>query len=220
MVKRLERALRRTPNLGLAVDGVFGPQLEAAVKEFHQGLSITIPCPSSFVEFRGPPRRGRFCHVKSCGLVFTRPGFPALVREHYGVILSRHGAPHAAEGSHHDLDGFFPRKFILTEIGGADPLVGSDPGGDALAMSSQRRPSLARRRRPIRGHKGCRTGLGLSRRALHIVIARSAGLSECEGARMVSSQPEARLRSSVSSRSVSARGCSRDEPPLGSRSWL
>jgi hypothetical protein len=43
MVKRLERALRRTPNLGLAVDGVFGPQLEAAVKEFHQGLSITIP---------------------------------------------------------------------------------------------------------------------------------------------------------------------------------
>jgi hypothetical protein len=43
MVKRLERALRRTPNLGLAFDGVFGPQLEAAVEEFHQGLSNTIP---------------------------------------------------------------------------------------------------------------------------------------------------------------------------------
>jgi peptidoglycan hydrolase-like protein with peptidoglycan-binding domain len=36
-VKRLERALRRTPNEGLAVDGVFGAQLENAVKEFQQG---------------------------------------------------------------------------------------------------------------------------------------------------------------------------------------
>jgi peptidoglycan hydrolase-like protein with peptidoglycan-binding domain len=32
-VKRLERALRRTPNLGLTVDGVFAPQLESAVKD-------------------------------------------------------------------------------------------------------------------------------------------------------------------------------------------
>ena len=29
-VKRLERALRRTPDLGLTVDGVFGPQVETA----------------------------------------------------------------------------------------------------------------------------------------------------------------------------------------------
>ena len=36
-VRRLQRALRRTPNLGLVVDGVFGPATEAAVKEFQQG---------------------------------------------------------------------------------------------------------------------------------------------------------------------------------------
>ena len=41
-VKRLERALRRTPNLGLTVDGVFGPQLEAAVKQFQQGAGLTV----------------------------------------------------------------------------------------------------------------------------------------------------------------------------------
>jgi peptidoglycan hydrolase-like protein with peptidoglycan-binding domain len=41
-VKRLERALRRTPNLGLAVDGVVGPQLEAAVKLFQQGAGFTV----------------------------------------------------------------------------------------------------------------------------------------------------------------------------------
>jgi peptidoglycan hydrolase-like protein with peptidoglycan-binding domain len=41
-VKRLERALRRTPNLGLAVDGVFGPQVETAVKQFQQGAGLTV----------------------------------------------------------------------------------------------------------------------------------------------------------------------------------
>jgi peptidoglycan hydrolase-like protein with peptidoglycan-binding domain len=41
-VKRLERALRRTPNPGLTVDGVFGPQLESAVKEFQQGAGLTV----------------------------------------------------------------------------------------------------------------------------------------------------------------------------------
>jgi peptidoglycan hydrolase-like protein with peptidoglycan-binding domain len=40
-VKRLERAVRRTPNPGLTVDGVFGPQLEAAVKQFQQGAGLT-----------------------------------------------------------------------------------------------------------------------------------------------------------------------------------
>jgi peptidoglycan hydrolase-like protein with peptidoglycan-binding domain len=40
-VKRLERALRRTPNEGLAVDGVFGAKLETAVKEFQQGAGLT-----------------------------------------------------------------------------------------------------------------------------------------------------------------------------------
>ncbi len=42
VVKRLERALRRMPNEGLAVDGVFGPKLETAVKEFQQGAGLTV----------------------------------------------------------------------------------------------------------------------------------------------------------------------------------
>ena len=41
-MKRLERALRRTPNLGLTVDGVFGPQLETAVKQFKRGAGLTV----------------------------------------------------------------------------------------------------------------------------------------------------------------------------------
>jgi peptidoglycan hydrolase-like protein with peptidoglycan-binding domain len=34
-VRRLERALRRTPDPGLPVDGVFGSQLETVVKQFQ-----------------------------------------------------------------------------------------------------------------------------------------------------------------------------------------
>lgn len=41
-VKRLERALRRTPNEGLSVDGIFGAQVETAVKEFQQGAGLTV----------------------------------------------------------------------------------------------------------------------------------------------------------------------------------
>ena len=41
-VKRLQRALRRTPDLGLALDGVFGPATDAAVKEFQQGAGLTV----------------------------------------------------------------------------------------------------------------------------------------------------------------------------------
>ncbi len=36
-VRRLQRALRRTPNLSLVVDGVFGPATHQAVIEFQQG---------------------------------------------------------------------------------------------------------------------------------------------------------------------------------------
>ena len=39
-VRRLQRALRRTPNLGLVVDGVFGAAVVAAVKEFQQGAAL------------------------------------------------------------------------------------------------------------------------------------------------------------------------------------
>jgi len=41
-VRRLQRALRRTPNLGIGVDGVFGAQLQAAVKDFQQGAGLTV----------------------------------------------------------------------------------------------------------------------------------------------------------------------------------
>ena len=42
VVRRLQRALRRTPNLGLVVDGVFGPATENALKEFQQGAGLTV----------------------------------------------------------------------------------------------------------------------------------------------------------------------------------
>ncbi len=41
-VRRLQRALRRTPNLGVIVDGVFGPAVETAVKEFQQGAGLIV----------------------------------------------------------------------------------------------------------------------------------------------------------------------------------
>jgi peptidoglycan hydrolase-like protein with peptidoglycan-binding domain len=41
-VRRLQRALRRTPNLGLVVDGLFGAAVAAAVKEFQQGAGLTV----------------------------------------------------------------------------------------------------------------------------------------------------------------------------------
>jgi peptidoglycan hydrolase-like protein with peptidoglycan-binding domain len=41
-VRWLQRALRRTPNLGLVVDGIFGPALNTAVKEFQQGASLVV----------------------------------------------------------------------------------------------------------------------------------------------------------------------------------
>ena len=42
VVRRLQRALRRTPDLGLVVDGAFGPATESAVKEFQQGAGLVV----------------------------------------------------------------------------------------------------------------------------------------------------------------------------------
>ena len=42
VVRRLERALRRTPNLGLTVDGAFSAQVEAAVKQFQEGAGLAV----------------------------------------------------------------------------------------------------------------------------------------------------------------------------------
>ena len=40
VVRRLQRALRRTPDLGLVVDGDFGPATDQAVREFQQGAGL------------------------------------------------------------------------------------------------------------------------------------------------------------------------------------
>jgi peptidoglycan hydrolase-like protein with peptidoglycan-binding domain len=41
-VRRLQRALRRTPNLDLTVDGIFGPKTEGAVTGFQQGAGLVV----------------------------------------------------------------------------------------------------------------------------------------------------------------------------------
>ena len=40
-VRRLQRALRRTPDLGITVDGVFSPALQAVVKSFQSDAGLT-----------------------------------------------------------------------------------------------------------------------------------------------------------------------------------
>jgi peptidoglycan hydrolase-like protein with peptidoglycan-binding domain len=41
-VRRVQRAIRRTPNLGLVVDGICGPATVHAVKQFQQGAGLTV----------------------------------------------------------------------------------------------------------------------------------------------------------------------------------
>lgn len=41
VVRRLQRALRRTPDLALTVDGIFGPLTETAVVNFQKGDSLS-----------------------------------------------------------------------------------------------------------------------------------------------------------------------------------
>src|SRR3954471_9435940 len=42
VVRRLQRALRRTPNLGLPIDGLFGSALETAVRAFQEGAGLVV----------------------------------------------------------------------------------------------------------------------------------------------------------------------------------
>lgn len=41
VVRRLQRAVRRTPDLGITVNGIFDAQIETAVKDFQQGAGLT-----------------------------------------------------------------------------------------------------------------------------------------------------------------------------------
>ncbi len=41
-VRQLERALRRTPDPGLTVDGVFGAQVRTAVEQFQSGAGLVV----------------------------------------------------------------------------------------------------------------------------------------------------------------------------------
>jgi len=42
VVRRLQRALRRTPNLGLTVNGTFDSPTETAVKQFQESASLVV----------------------------------------------------------------------------------------------------------------------------------------------------------------------------------
>lgn len=42
VVRRAQRALRRTPNPSLAVDGIFGPATEKAVRDFQDGAGLQV----------------------------------------------------------------------------------------------------------------------------------------------------------------------------------
>src|SRR5438034_1627041 len=42
VVRRAQRAVRRTPNLGLVVDGVFGQATEHAIKQFQQAEGLAV----------------------------------------------------------------------------------------------------------------------------------------------------------------------------------
>ena len=41
-VRRAQRGVRRTPNLGIVVDGVFGVATDTAIKEFQGGAGLTV----------------------------------------------------------------------------------------------------------------------------------------------------------------------------------
>jgi len=73
-VRRVQRALRRTPNLSLVVDGVFGPATEEAVKSFQQGAGLAADGVVGPATWAALPDGGPMPTLKqgSTGLVVAR----------------------------------------------------------------------------------------------------------------------------------------------------
>ena len=98
VVRRLERALRRTPDLGISVDGVFGPQLEAAVKSFQEGSGLVVDGIVGPVTWNALPDGGPM---------------PVLREESSGPVvqslqtLLTNGAPDEWGTTPHGIDGVF-----------------------------------------------------------------------------------------------------------------
>ena len=103
-VRRAQRALRRTPNLGLTVDGIFGPATETAVKQFQQGASLVVDGVVGPATWAALPSGGPMPTLAegSAGLVVARlqnvltngaPGqwetTPGPIDEHFGAKTTK-----------------------------------------------------------------------------------------------------------------------------------
>jgi peptidoglycan hydrolase-like protein with peptidoglycan-binding domain len=73
-VRRVQRALRRTANLGVVVDGSYGPATEAAVKDFQEGAGLSVDGIVGPATWNDLPDGGPMptLQVGSAGLVVAR----------------------------------------------------------------------------------------------------------------------------------------------------
>lgn len=133
-VKRLQRALRRTPNPGLKVDGAFNAQLETAVKSFQEGAGLVADGVVGPLTWAALPDGGPMPTLKqgSSGAVVT-----SLQR------LLTNGAPGAWNTTPQGIDGAFgPHTKAAVEAfqswGGvaADGVVGDQTWAVSLHAAS------------------------------------------------------------------------------------
>lgn len=99
-VRRAQRALRRTPNVSVVVDGVYGPATESAVKAFQEAAGLAVDGTVGPDTWAALPAGGPMPTLKqgSTGLVVARlqnvltngaPGqwttTPGPIDEHFGT---------------------------------------------------------------------------------------------------------------------------------------